>query len=297
MQKTFKGIITVLLAGSFWGTMCIFVDYLGGLGIQTMQTVFLRMLFTALFMLVVLLIYKPKLLKIKLKDLWVFLGNGLLSLLMFSFCYFNTISISGAATAAVLLYTAPIIVMVFSLFLFKEKITIQKIMACVLAVIGCAFVSGFIGSGANIPLKALLFGLGSGLGYALYSIFTRIAINKGYHALTVIFYSFSIGFIASVPLTDISAGIEVFKAHPTAILVAIVMGIITSVLPYLLYTYGLTCIESSRASIIASIEPVVAAIIGYFVLKQELNVFSIIGIVFVLSSLVILNLKFRKQGH
>ena len=209
MKSSVKGIIAVLLAGSFWGSMCLFVNYFNKIGIHTMQTVLIRMVLTSLFMFLALLIFKPALLKIKLKDLWCFICNGLLSLLMFSFCYFSTIDIAGAAPAAVLLYTAPIIVTVFSVFFFKERLSIKKIIACALAVLGCVFVSGFIGNGGSIPPKALMFGLLSGLGYALYSIFTRIAINKGYNALTVIFYSFIIGLIGSIPLTDVKGGIEV----------------------------------------------------------------------------------------
>ena len=79
---------------------------------------------------------------------------------------------------------------------------------------------------------------------------------------------------------------------------ALLMGFITSVMPYLFYTYGLTLIESSKASIIAAIEPVVATLIGFFVLKQDLSVYSIIGIVFVLLSLVTLNVNLKKKsGH
>lgn len=295
MTKNLKGTLTVLTAGSLWGTMSLFINYLSKTGLQIMQTVFLRMLITAVLMLITLVIYKPSLLKIRLKDIWCFFGNGILSLLTFSFCYFNAIQITGAATAAVLLYTAPVIVMILSIFLFKEKLTFSKSIACILAVTGCVFSSGLIGSGEVISAKGLLFGLGAGFCYALYSIFTRFAINKGYNTLTVIFYSFTIGLIGTLFLIDIPSAVTVVVSSGKTLAIVIIMGLATSILPYLLYTYGLSQIESSKASIIASVEPVVATIIGYFVLKQNLTVFSVIGIVLVLSSLFILSIKTKSK--
>ena len=71
------------------------------------------------------------------------------------------------STAAILLYTAPTIVMLLSALFFKEKITPIKLAALVMAFAGCCLVSG-LGQGENaLSLGGLLFGLGSGVGYAL----------------------------------------------------------------------------------------------------------------------------------
>ena len=75
------------------------------------------------------------------------------------------------------------------------------------------------------------------------------------------------------------------------------LGIVTCYLPYLLYTYGLTGLETGKASILASFEPVVATLVGIFVFHEKLTPLSALGCVCVLSAVVLLNLKRRQKAN
>lgn len=295
MQKAVKGTLCAMLAGIVWGTMSIFVENLKGIGVSTMSIVFLRTTITAVFLGVCLSIFKPSLLKIKLKDIWIFLGNGILSLVFFTFCYFNAIVKSSAAIAAVLLYTAPVFVMLLSLFFFKERLTKLKLLACGIAILGCVLTSGLFESKSAISIEGILFGLASGFCYALYSIFTGAAIKKGYSSLTIIFYSFLFACLASMPLADLKNTLPVILSSWSPILYTLGMGVVTAIIPYFLYTTALNNIEASKASIIASIELVVASLVGYLCFGQGLSFISILGIILVLLSIVILNVKFKRN--
>ena len=88
-----------------------------------------------------IVVREPKQFRIRLRDFWCFFGTGICSLLFFTYCYFQAITIMDLSTAAVLLYTAPSIVMVLSLLLFHERITAQKLVALVLAFAGWCLVS------------------------------------------------------------------------------------------------------------------------------------------------------------
>ena len=294
MSKSLKGSLFALFAGIFWGVMSVFVNGFEKVGIKTMSLVFIRVLLTAVFMLVFLAVTKPDLLKIKLKDIWCFIGNGILSLLAFSFCYFKSISTSSAAVAAVLLYTAPVTVTLLSVVLFKEKLTLSKVIACITALCGCVLTSGIIGS-SSFSKEGVIYGLLAGFCYALYSIFTRFAINRGYHPLTIITYSFIIALIGSLPFADIKKTAITVASEPKTILFALVMGFVSSIIPYLFYTSSLKLIEPGRASIIASIELVVAALTGFFVFGQNPGVIGIIGILLVITAILILNVKTKKK--
>ncbi len=295
MQKAVKGTLCALLAGIVWGTMSIFVENLKGIGVSTMSIVFLRTTITAAFLGICLAIFNPVLLKIKLKDIWIFAGNGILSLVFFTFCYFNAIVKSSAAIAAVLLYTAPVFVMLLSLVFFREKLTKSKILACVIATIGCVLTSGLLDSNSSVSLEGILFGLCSGFCYALYSIFTGAAIKKGYNALTIVFYSFLFACLSSMPFADLKHTLPIILSGWSPLLYTLGMGVVTAIIPYFLYTTALDNIEASKASIIASIELVVASLVGFFVFGQNLGLLSILGIVLVLLSIVILNIKFKKE--
>ena len=100
-----------------------------------------------------------------------------------------------------------------------------------------------------------------------------------------------------IPLADIAAMPAILSAGgPGLWALDIAMGLVTTVATYVLYTFGLTMVESSRASIMASIEPVVAALVSTLVFHEPLGLSGILGVLFVLASIVLLNLGGKKAG-
>ena len=281
----------VLLAGALWGSMGIFVRRYNAEGLDSLQIVGIRAVGTALILFVYLMALNRKLLKIHLKDLWCFLGTGLCSIVFFNYCYFKTIILTDLSVAAVLLYTAPSMVMVMSAFLFKERFNIKKGIALILAFAGCVFVTGIIGSQVTLSVAGIITGLGSGLGYALYSIFSRYALERGYTSLTISFYTFLIAAIGVLPFAGGNAVTAIVFAGPGNILFTIAFSLVSTVLPYFVYTWGLQYVENGTASILASVEPVVATIIGVVLFGESLSGMELIGIVLVLASIVICNGK------
>ena len=169
MQKYTASVIT---AGCLWGLMGLFTRTLATYGVDSTGAIVLRCGIAALLFAVTLLVRDPKQFRIRLKDIWCFIGTGICSLLFFTYCYFQAITLMDLSTAAVLLYTAPSIVMILSLVLFHERITVQKLIALVLAFAGCCLVS-LVGGEHKLSTIGILYGLGAGFGYALYSIFAR----------------------------------------------------------------------------------------------------------------------------
>ena len=93
----------VLIAGILWGTMGIYVRRLNNLGFTTIEIVAVRSVVTAVLLLVVLFFYNRELLKIRIKDIWCFVGTGILSIVFFNYCYFKAITMTSLSVAAVLL--------------------------------------------------------------------------------------------------------------------------------------------------------------------------------------------------
>jgi len=295
-MKNKLAVLSVLLAGILWGCIGFFVRHYESAGLSPMQTAALRITLAAIIFAVFVLIYKPKLFKIRLKDLWCFLGTGVVSVGVFTFCYFKSIELSSLSVAAVLLYTAPAFVMLFSLILFKEKMTVMKGVSLVLAVIGCAMTTGVIGGDVNVTLAGLLFGLGSGICYALYSIFSRFALNRGYEPFTVTLYTFLFAAIFSILACDIRPVIAVMTADWLSAGTAVLFALVSCVLPYVFYTLGLKFISASTASIIATVEPVVATIVGAWYFGEAIGMpFGYIGVGLVFLSVVLINLKLPKK--
>jgi len=280
----------VLLAGALWGFMGFFVAHLADIGIDSTGAVMVRCAVAAVCFGATLLVKDRRLLKVRLRDAWCFLGSGILALLFFTYCYFTSMNYIDMSTAAILLYTAPPIVMIISRFAFGEGFSRAKLIAVVMAFVGCCLVSG-VGTGQGISTLGLLLGLGSGLGYALYSIFARCALNRGYDSLTVNFYSCALAAIGAMLIWGAVETFRVCFAAPVNMLWCFATGFISCFLPYLFYTYGLTGMETGKASIMASVEPVVATLVGIFVFGQKLSLMSACGVALVLGAIVVLNIK------
>lgn len=285
--RQFIGTGAVTLAGILWGCIGIFIRKFS-VSLDSMQIVSSRTLLTAILLFFILLIFKRDLLKIKLRDVWCFIGTGICSIIFFNYCYFKCMNMTSLSVAAVLLYTAPAIVMIISAVVFKEKITVQKISALLLAMLGCVLVSGIIGTKPLISKEGILVGLGAGLGYALYSIFSRAALNRGYNSLTIIFYTFLIALIGLIPLTNWKdLGSQMFTSG-NDFLYFLLFAIVSTVLPYIFYTYGLTILSPSKASIIASIEPVAATIVGFVFFNERPSAIAFFSIGCILFSIILL---------
>ena len=261
-MKKIRSFIYILLSGMLWGCMGVFVRVLNKQGIASMDIVFLRAIVTAVAMVIFLFIFHRRMLKIHWKDFWCFLGTGIASITFFNFCYFKAIMMTSLSVAAVLLYTAPAIVMILSYILFREAFTVRKVIAIVMTFFGCMLVTGMLGQQQAITTTGLLYGLGAGLGYAFYSIFSRYALEKGYHSLTITCYTFIVTTVVSVFFTNVSKVSMVVFSSPLYVMLTVALGLICTVAPYLLYTLGLQEVDNSHAAIIASIEPVTATVLG-----------------------------------
>ena len=290
-----KALFAVLAAGTFWGTMGFFARSLYAAGFGPLEVAQTRITTGLVLVGLYILLFNRSQFKIKLKDLWCFLGTGIVSLLLFSTCYFSALNYTSLAVAAILLYTAPFFVMLMSLLLFKEKMNGKKIFALLLAFAGCVLVSG-VGGNEEISWIGILLGLGSGFFYALYSIFGRYAINRGYGAWTMTFYTFLFCSIGCAFLSDWQVIGSSVQTDNSVLLWVLGLGFVTAFLPYVLYSMGLENMESSKASILASVEPVVSALFGVFVFHETLTAWGILGILMVLGAIVVLNVKLKKTA-
>lgn len=279
--------IFVLLAGILWGMMGIYVRRLNAAGFTTIEIVAVRSVVTALLLFLVLFFYNREMLKIRIRDIWCFIGTGILSIVFFNYCYFKAITMTSLSVAAVLLYTAPAIVMILSAVFFHEKITAVKLISLVATFIGCILVTGLVGSTESLKAAGILVGLGAGLGYALYSIFSRFALERGYHSLTISFYTFVFASIGVLPLADVQKIYGACVEDIGMLGFYLVFALVSTVIPYILYTLGLTALENSKASIIASVEPVAATVLGIVLFHEKMTVNNAIGIVLVLGAIVI----------
>ena len=288
-MKSFNSFL-IILSGVLWGTMGLFVHALSDVfSLTSLQSSSVRLITGAIITSFFVFFYNKKLFKIALCDLWIFLCSGVLSIMCLTVFYFLSInSDTSMSVSAILLYTAPIWVMIFSCLLFKEAFTIKKSLALICAFLGCILIS--LGGDVKMTLQGFIYGLISGIAYASYSIFGKLATKK-YHPFTFTLYSFIFASISIVFVLYFTDGF--FTSTPFSAKTALMflcVGIFTAFLPYLLYTKGLSGTEPSKASIMASAEPLSASICGLFI-GEKLTFSVILGMLGIILAIIILNTK------
>jgi RarD protein len=225
-------------------------------------------------------------LRTRLKDHIFFAGAGIFSIAFFNFFYFEVFSQSSLSLAVTLLYTGPLFVTILSRLFFKEPLTIRKGWALALAITGCAFVVGLLPFGQEgIPMKTLLMGILSGFCYALYSIFSK-PVTKRYSGLTITTYTFLYTSIFMLLTSDIIKKANQFH-NLDVWMSALLLALVSTVAAFVLYTSGLKHLEASKASILATIEPLIAVLTGVLFLGEHLQGWQVLGIGLVLYSAIL----------
>lgn len=287
--------LLILAAACIWGTLGFFVRDLTAEGITEQQLIAVRCITSAAVMFVFLAFFDRSLLKVRLRDLWMFAGTGIVSFECFTLCYFYAVGMTSLSTAAILLYTSPIFVTVLAAVLFREKLTRKKLVCLVMAFGGCVLVSGFSNAtGKDEPL-GLLLGLLSGFFYGLYSIFGQVALRR-YSSYTIIAYTFLFASIGILPFSGLARLTEVsFSASLVTEL--LVFAVLSGACAYLLYTLGMSRVKATNAAIAAIAEPVVAALVGAAVYREILPVPGIVGIALVIAAILLLSTKGRERSE
>ena len=276
-------------AAILWGILVIFIKNLSSAGLESMEIVTLRVYGASLLLVVGLLLYNKKLLKIRLKDAWCFVGTGVVSIVFFSYCYFKNVTVSSVAVSSILMYTSPIWVTLLARLVFKERMSKQKLLALVMAFAGCVLVSGITGGVGRVSAEGLLLGLGSGIGYGLYSIFGRIALKKGYHPMTVSAYTFLFACAGVLPFIKPAQIWSKMSASSGVWSWAFCMVFFSTCMSFTLYTIGLKYMEAGRAAVLATLEPRVTTLVGVVVYKEMLSLVMILGIAMVLGASILIS--------
>ncbi len=286
--------IQVILSGILWGLTGIYVRYFTGLGMSSPGVVWLRVTLAGLVLILFLLLKDCRLLKVRLKDIWCFMGTGVLSLALFNFCYFTNITETSLSIACTMMYLSPIFVLLYSVMLFKERVTVQKVLACMLAIAGCSLVTGMFTDGSSITPRGILLGVLSGAGYGLYGVFSRLALNRGYKSLTITAYTFLFAMVGMAPFADFPVLGRSLDAMQWDGIFYLFLMLLTSVAPYILYTKGLERVSPSAAAIIVVIEPVCATLVGALLYGEPITWLSSLGMILVIGAIVLLNVHFTK---
>ncbi|MGE5589887.1 MAG: DMT family transporter [Bacillota bacterium] len=289
-RVSWQGALMVLGAAALWGTIGLLSRLLYQQGLTPIQVVAGRIGLTWIVFTLAAFLGDRRSLRISLRDTGFFAAYGLVSVALFYGCWFYAVSRLPVAVAVILLYTAPAYVTLLSAPLFGERLTRAKAVALVLTLAGAALVAGRP-AGGPMPLDGLIAGLGAGLTYGLYSLFGKAAAPRFSRSATL-FYTFSFGLLGVAAAGWLQgawpAAAPSWTGSPLAWLLLAALALGPTVLAYYLYAGGLERIDASKASMLATLEPVVSVVLAGLVLHEPLRWLQGLGGLMVVGAVLLL---------
>ncbi|ASA78578.1 EamA family transporter [Thermococcus sp. 5-4] len=278
-----RGYIFVFLAASMWGTLGIFAKYLDGFGLTPFTMVFYRVFF-AIVLLAAYLRLMGIGLSLERSRLRFYALYGFFSIFLFYTLYFYTVTISSVSFAVLLLYTAPVYSIILGRLVFNEPLMREKIAALAMVMLGVLLVNW---GDMQFSTKALIFGLLTGLTYALYGVLAKFAVRDD-EPEKALFYTLLFGMLYLLPFTD-------FSVPSGAVPYLFALAFFPTFLGYILYNHALREIEVSRASIVATIEPVVAITLAFLLFGETLTFEQLIGAALIIGGSTLVHLKEKEK--
>jgi DME family drug/metabolite transporter len=272
-----KGYAFIMTAAALWGILGPFSRLAFSEGVQPMEIAFWRALLAWGFFGAHAAATRS--LRINLRDVPMVVLFALTGITLFYGAYQLAIQGGGAALASVLLYTGPAWVAVIARFTFREPLTLVKIIALTLTLIGVVCVSG--GGSMQISAATLFFGLTAGFSYSLYYIFGKYFSTR-YSSPNLFFYLLPIGAVTLLPWVEFTA------KSPTAWSALICIAALCTYGAYYCYYVGVKYLEASRAAIAATLEPVVAAVVAFFWWGERFGITGYIGSGLILGAVMVM---------
>ena len=277
----------IILAGVLWGTSPIFVNYLAPYGFTSVQMTAVRGTVSFICMLAYVLLFNRKLFKIKLIDLLLYAAIGA-TLFGTAFCYYSAMQMTSTSTAVVLMYTAPVYVMLFSVIFLGEGFSKLKGIALALMLVGCCLVSGII-TGLKFNVWGILLGILTSFIYAAYNILTKISVQKKREPVTVTLYSFFFMSVIAICVCDPVGLISNVSASPMpTVPLCVGLGIATFVMPYYFLTWSMKHLSAGTASALSIVEPMAATVFSAVLFSEIPDALSIVGILAILLAVYLL---------
>jgi len=285
VSKEIYGYLAVIAAASMWGIGGAVAKSLFNQDVSPFLLVKIRLLLSFVILVVGLWIYNPRLLYIPRHEISYFAKMGVFGMAMLQFFYYLTISLTNVATAVFLQYLSPVLIAMYTVIWEKVKLSWQQKIAVIVATVGGLFIMLDAGGIQGLTI----WGLASGLAAAVAAAFNTIYISRAvreYHPITAVTYSCGFGALfwwLVLPYTgDVGAIVS------EQLLMFLYVVVFSTIIPFLLFFWGLRYLSATNVSITSSLEPVIAAVTAYLALGETMGSLQMIGGLLVLAAVFML---------
>ena len=285
-----RGYFYTILASVLWAICGSSSKFLFNNGVTPFQVLQMRITITAATLFLWFLIRHPDLLKISKKDIFYFIILGTIGMAGVQGTYLFAVSKIHVAAAILLEYMAPSLIALYFVIVAREKLS--KITTCAIigAMAGCYLLVGAYNlSVLNMNKAGIISGLLAAVSFACYSLMGEYGMRR-YHPWTVLFFAMLFGALAlNIFIPPLESFFQPYSLGTWGWILYI--SIFGTLVPFGLFLEGVNLIRSTRASITATLEPIVAGIISYIFLDEVMEPLQIMGGILVIASVILLQIK------
>ncbi|CUU05068.1 Threonine/homoserine efflux transporter RhtA [Candidatus Kryptobacter tengchongensis] len=285
-----RGYLSIATATLFWGFSATIAKFLFKHEVDLLTLVQMRSTLSFVVLFLILFALKREYVKISKSDIPRFALLGVIGIAGSNFTYYFTLNQINVATAIIMQYTAPVLVVLYAVLSGSERVTPVKIISTILSLVGCSLVVRiFDVQFLNLSKIGVISGVASALCWAFFNIYGK-RISSRYNIWTNL--TFGLMF-AGLFWLFFNPPWKIFNSGYTLNdwLIFFAFAMISVLIPYFFYFNGLKHILSSSAIITSTLEPVIAIVSAWIIVGEKLSLIQIVGSVLVLKSVVLLQIK------
>ena len=280
--------ITLILVGCFlWACIGISSRALYSAGFSPFQVSATKSGVTALGIGTFLLITDRHGFRVGKRDVWLIILLGLSKFVQDFLIFYGQAHISLSLTAMLQL-TSPYYVLVFSAIIFRERITVGKVICMVIATVGCVLATGVLNGGENNDVFGIIAAVTAGIAGGVFAMASKGTLNRGYGPETALFYMFFVGAVLSLFMCDPMFMVRTSFNDLSILGYALMLGILFTLIPHFMNLCAMKHMQITHVTVIGLSEIIFTAIVGMVWFQEFLTLSNIIGMVLIMSSIVIM---------
>jgi drug/metabolite transporter (DMT)-like permease len=234
--------------------------------------------------------------RVKKQDVFRLMLCGLFGVAINQLFFFEGLNLTTPINAAIIMTISPVLVIIISAIIIKEKITIRKIIGIFLGIIGaCVLIlnSGDISFENNFFVGNILV-LINATSYAVYLVLVK-TLMKRYNPITVMFYVFVFGLIFVLPFgIDEIQKIELVTFTREIYLKICFVVICTTFIAYMFNAFALKSLNPSVVSVYIYLQPLLASLIAIALKSDSLSLVKILSAIFIFSAVFLVSIPSKK---
>jgi drug/metabolite transporter, DME family len=280
------GAAMVVAAAALWGSLGIFgrLAFEHGASPLEVGSVRAALAFLGVLPLALVRARRGSPPRVARRDLPLVLGYGAIGVGFFYWVYLAAIERVPLAVAAALLYTAPAFVVAIAWAMRWEPARARRLVPLGMVLVGAFLVTGAFRALGTVDPRGIAAGLAAGLAYALFTVLGK-QIRERYDTVTTILFAYGVG---AAVLAISAPPWRVLASYPDALGILLLMGLGPTRAAAILFYAGIRHIDASTAAMLATIEPVVAALLALAWLGEAISPSTIAGTMLILTAAVLL---------